>query len=103
MKYRIVVLDFVVDILTPSDVPGIVDKAEATLPAHSASTVVVLSGRLPVWVFGALVHHYHPAVAVATYDPRLDGGVVVATHTTDYRLGSIINTAKAERLEVNYV
>lgn len=53
---------------------------------------VVISGRGPIWLYAALVHHYHPAAWVATFDPRLGGGVVVERHTHDSpALGEIIN------------
>jgi len=41
---------------------------------------VVISGRGPVWLYAALVHHFHPAAWVATFDPRLAGGVVTQRH-----------------------
>ena len=33
---------------------------------------VVLSGRGPIWLYGFLIHFYHPTKWVATYDPRLE-------------------------------
>ncbi len=33
-----------------------------------------------VWLYAALVHHFHPAAWVATFDPRLAGGVVTQRH-----------------------
>lgn len=51
---------------------------------------VILSGRGPVWLYGFLVHYYHPALWVATHDPRLQGAVVVASHTLEIKPGDII-------------
>ena len=51
---------------------------------------VVLSGRGPIWLYGYLVHFYHPTRWVATYDPRLQGAVVVESHTPDVQVGDII-------------
>lgn len=51
---------------------------------------VIISGRAPVWVFATLVHEFHPALWVATFDPRLGGGIVVQTHSKDYSVGDII-------------
>ena len=51
---------------------------------------VILSGRGPVWLYGFLVHYYHPTKWVATYDPRLDGAVVVETHTSEVQVGDVI-------------
>ena len=51
---------------------------------------VVLSGKGPIWLYGYLVHFYHPTRWVATYDPRLQGAVVVESHTPDVQVGDII-------------
>ena len=51
---------------------------------------IILSGRAPIWVFASLVHFFHPAAWVATYDPRLRAGVVVATHTRGVSIGQLI-------------
>lgn len=51
---------------------------------------IILSGRGPVWLYGFLVHYYHPTRWVATYDPRLQGAVVVETHTPKVQVGDII-------------
>jgi CRISPR-associated Csx3 family protein len=59
------------------------------LPAGGEEGVII-SGRLPVWAFSALIHYFHPRPWVATFDPRLGGGVVVATHTRDVSVGEII-------------
>lgn len=41
---------------------------------------LVISGRGPVWLYGHLLHCAHAFAWVATYDPRLNGAVVVANH-----------------------
>ncbi len=41
---------------------------------------LVISGRGPVWLYAYLVHLAHPFAWVATFDPRLNGGVVVMNH-----------------------
>jgi len=51
----------------------------------------VLSGCAPVWAFARLVHHFHPASWVATFDPRLGGGVVVATHVEGVKVGNVVS------------
>lgn len=51
---------------------------------------VVISGRGPIWLYGFLVHQYHPARFVATFDPRLGGAVVVETHSKDVHIGEVI-------------
>ncbi len=51
---------------------------------------VILSGRGPIWLYGYLVHFYHPTLWVATYDPRLKGAVVVESHSPEVKVGDVI-------------
>lgn len=51
---------------------------------------VIISGRGPIWLYGYLIHYYHPAKWVATHDPRLKGAVVVQSHTKDVKVGDLI-------------
>ena len=60
-------------------------------PKVDATKGVILSGRGPVWLYAFLAHHYHFVSFVATFDPRLGGGVVVQTHTPNYQEGQIIS------------
>jgi CRISPR-associated protein Csx3 len=50
---------------------------------------VIISGRGPVWLFAALVHHYHPS-AWQAIDPRLGAVVVESHHTSAPDVGSIV-------------
>ena len=52
---------------------------------------IILSGRLPVWAFAALTHLFHPRPWVATFDPRLGGGVVIASHVSDVSVGQVVS------------
>ena len=52
--------------------------------------IIILSGRAPVWLFGFLVHFFHPTKAVAVFDPRLNGAVVVATHSPVVKAGEVL-------------
>lgn len=62
--------------------------AELVVPAAMGG--VILSGRAPVWAFAAMTHAAHPAAWVATFDPRLGGAVVVASHTPTVKVGDIV-------------
>ena len=54
---------------------------------------LILSGRGPVWLYAHLVHLGHAFAWVGTYDPRLNGAVVVARHVPDAPgLGDVIST-----------
>lgn len=50
----------------------------------------VISGRMPIWGAAMLCHLFHPASWVATYDPRLGGGVVVQSHVPEVRVGEVL-------------
>jgi CRISPR-associated protein Csx3 len=71
---------------------GITTPEEAfsiELPEVPLNRGVILSGRAPIWFYGRLIHHYHPARWVAVYDPRL-GAVVVQSHTPEVKEGDVI-------------
>ena len=54
------------------------------LPDIPRGSLVVVGGRAPAWRTARAVHDLHgsPAGAIATFDPRL-GGVVVVNHNPD--------------------
>lgn len=87
--------------ITPDNLTEIVTRATEALPAAGTEGVVI-SGRMPVWVFSTLTHEYHPRPFVATFDPRLGGAVVVATHTPDVAVGQIISLEGAEKITVEF-
>lgn len=72
------------DILNPEDLVTL------TPPKVDGAKGVVLSGRGPIWLYCFLTHFYHPSRFIATYDPRLEGAVIVERHAPDYKLGSVI-------------
>jgi len=59
------------------------------LPPVPFGKGVILSGRGPIWFYGRLIHHFHPAKWVAVFDPRI-GAVVVQSHTKEIREGDVI-------------
>lgn len=61
------------------------------MPDIPRGAVLVIGGRAPIWRYGMAFHAAHgsPAVAVATYDPRL-GAVVVASHSPEYQEGEVL-------------
>jgi CRISPR-associated protein Csx3 len=77
--------------------PGPLDPSALryiVLPAEVLSLTqngLIISGRGPVWLFAYLVHLAHPFAWVATYEPRLRGGIVVESHLpTGPRVGEIV-------------
>lgn len=72
-------------IIEPEDLKGL------KLPQGIlASQGVVLEGRGPIWLYGYLVHECHATAWVGCYDPRLEGAVVVETHTHKVSVGSVV-------------
>lgn len=70
--------------------PEDINRYLVEAPEVDMTKGVIISGRMPIWLACSLVHHYHPALWVATFDPRLGGGIVVMTHIPDVSVGSII-------------
>lgn len=80
-----------IEILTTDRVLSPTDMIGLELPSGiETSGGVVISGRAPIWLYAYFVHELHPTKWVACYDPRLSGGVVVATHSNQTSIGQII-------------
>jgi len=75
--------------LVPTDAKTIAARV-AAIVVDAAQSGIILSGRLPIWAMAAACHAAHPAAWVATFDPRLGGGVVVQAHTPDHQVGDIV-------------
>lgn len=62
------------------------------MPVIPAGSILIVGGRAPVWYYGRALHKAHgsPAGIVAFFDPRLGGGVVVASHTPGFKEGDVI-------------
>lgn len=68
-------------------------KVLRTLPKFEAPSEkpLVLEGPMPIWLGGKLALDYvHDVPAIGVYDPRLKGGVVFATHSKEYSVGTIL-------------
>ena len=77
-------------LLETRDLVRIGEKVKEILPMLY-DKIVVISGRLPVWCFAYLVEVLHPCRGVATFEPRLGGGVIVARHYPDVpEVGSLV-------------
>lgn len=74
--------------LTPQDLSNI--KPPDPVKGGFASRIIILSGRGPIWLYGYLIHFYHPTKGIAIFDPRLEGAVVVMSHSPDFKIGDII-------------
>jgi CRISPR-associated protein Csx3 len=61
-------------------------------PPIPADRGLILSGRMPLWLFTALVRLYDsPDVPwIACYEPRKAGAIVVASHIPTHTVGQIV-------------
>ena len=66
------------------------DLKSLAIPTVKGNKGVILNGRAPIWVFGTLIHHFHPTAWVATNDPRQGGAIVVESHKSGVAVGDII-------------
>jgi CRISPR-associated Csx3 family protein len=99
-----VIIDVILSrgLIEPRELPALLRAVEAHVPAGGTEGVV-LSGRLPVWAFAALVHFFHPRPWVATFDPRLEGGVVVMSHDpSGPAVGDVVPTDGATTVTVEF-
>ncbi|RLI80444.1 CRISPR-associated protein Csx3, partial [Archaeoglobales archaeon] len=78
-------------IIKPAELEELVNAVN--IPITKADRGVVISGRLPVWAFSALVHKFHPFKWLGTWDPRLQGAVVVASHDPTVKIGEVVPCA----------
>lgn len=86
-------------VISPDDVRNLI----RSIPVADGGTEgIILSGRMPVWAFAALVHHFHPRPFVATFDPRFRGGVVVFSHMDGVNVGDVVDVADAERISLTF-
>lgn len=82
-KYSIVSFE-IEGVISPEDLIAIAP------PKVEGSKGVILSGRGPIWLYCFLTHFYHPTKFIATYDPRLEGGVIIETHAKGYHVGMVL-------------
>ncbi|MEM1659453.1 MAG: CRISPR-associated ring nuclease Crn3/Csx3 [Candidatus Jordarchaeales archaeon] len=103
MRKVLLEITLTTDVLTPQQLQLLLRRVSEALPVHLyGSAAVIISGRLPVWAFSAITHLLHPFAAVATFDPRLRGGVIVASHVPDLRVGDVIDVSDAEKVAITF-
>jgi len=95
-EFTLVEFELTEAIITPEALKSLTPPDPVT--QNFAHLGVVLSGKGPIWLYGFLVHFYHPTKWVATFDPRLQGAVVVESHTPKVQVGDLI-TLKNESNE----
>lgn len=90
-------------VIEPKDIEPILERiSEKLKPEERGDSIIVTSGRLPVWLYSAITHHLHPFSVVATFEPRLLKGVVVASHHPMLRVGELVDISDAEKITIEY-
>lgn len=90
-----------IEILTADRVINPADMVGLELPSSvDTSGGVVISGRAPIWLYAYFVHELHPTKWVACFDPRISGGVVVATHSNQATIGQIIIESTSSEVQL---
>ena len=51
---------------------------------------VIISGKIPLWLCGFLVHFYHPTSWVAIYVPSIECALVIQSHNITVQVGDRI-------------
>ncbi len=85
--YLIVKFEIPGGVCTPEEFASAVEEIRNRVAGDKP---VLLNGRGPVWGYGMLIHASHPSTAIGTFDPRLAGYVIVASHDTKYAVGQVI-------------
>ncbi len=75
--------------LTPEDLKNL--RVPDPVDEKFSHMVVIISGKGPVWLYSYITHLYHVVKVLAIYDPRIDKGIVTASHSPDYSPGDLID------------
>ncbi|MEI7770234.1 MAG: CRISPR-associated protein Csx3 [Chloroflexales bacterium] len=64
------------------------DVPDITLPIIPSDAGVIIDGKLPNWIFAAIIRRYVDCAWVALREPRSDGAVIVASRLAGYVIGT---------------
>jgi len=99
MEMFLIEITLVGGVIAPDDLAALIQALPVSAGGEEG---VAISGRMPVWAFAAIVHHFHPRPWVGTFDPRLGGAVVVASHTASVAVGSVVPVDSAAVIAVEF-
>jgi len=89
IKNDIAILDFELPsrVITPEDIVNLPDAIKEGF----ADKLVVISGRVPIWLYCVIAFVYHQCKGVAVYDTRVNGAEIIQTNSKDYKFGQIVS------------
>ncbi|RLE54367.1 MAG: hypothetical protein DRJ40_11030 [Thermoprotei archaeon] len=68
------------------------------------TTRLIISSRAPIWFYCAFTHSLaHELDVLATYDPKVQGAVVVVSHVRDYAVGNVVELPPELLAEITQV
>jgi CRISPR-associated protein Csx3 len=81
------------EVALPQDYLDYGEAEGLTLPPLPGGKGVVLSGKLPHWLWTALAQAYHHAPWVAVFQPQLENqAVVIGSHDQALPVGSLVSS-----------
>jgi CRISPR-associated Csx3 family protein len=80
-------------LIETEELEELLQVVEKRIPAEGAEPII-LSGKLPVWVFSALTDYFHSRDWIGTFDPRHGAAVVTVTHSSEVKRGQRIPVTK---------
>ena len=81
--------------ITPKYITSILKELTIATTEALGKEVVAVSGRMPMWLMGAIVHELvHKFPAIGIFDPKLKGIVIIASHNPKYEVGQVIELSE---------
>jgi CRISPR-associated protein Csx3 len=91
LSNEIVIIHFILKReLEPEDLKKI--SPPDPIKNNFSDKTIILSGRGPIWLYGFLIHYYHPVKAISIFDPRYNAAIIIESHFKKYKVGDIIKT-----------
>src|SRR5689334_7707294 len=80
------------DVWLELEIPrGVLEPGEIIINPVQAGRGLVISGKLPRWLFASIVHKLAPNQDwIAIDDPRLDSSIVVHSQISSMKVGDVI-------------
>ena len=81
-------------LLSPSDVKVLnkyVKNRVRVLIQQRTPKVLILSGRMPIWVYVSVVHEImHVIPTIGVFDPKLQGAIITVSHNRAFEEGELL-------------
>lgn len=78
-------------IILPEQLQNLIEEVNKIIDYEKNNYEIILSGRMPVWAYAALVHSLHPCRWVGTFEPRNNCGIIVESHVKEVKIGDKVD------------